>query len=94
MIIAHSCTKCSHADYHRESRSGGRNAHCPLPCGCQPCEPGESTLRPTFGPAGQVIERIIPPGGKGEGNYLSACGCQGCKALFELLSQTVTAGAS
>lgn len=65
---------------------------CPLPCGCAQCEPGESTLRPTFGPAGQVVERIIPPGERGEGNHLSACGCQECKDLYELLSQTVTAG--
>ncbi|MFB4280790.1 hypothetical protein ACBJ59_36260 [Nonomuraea sp. MTCD27] len=94
MIIAHSCTQCGCADFHRDDRRGGRTAYCPEPCKCQNCTPGEATLRPTYDRAGDVIERIIPPGGKSEGSYIVACSCTECHGLYELLTATVTAEAS
>ncbi len=94
MIIAHTCTGCGCADFHRDDRRGGRTTFCPDPCNHQNCTPGESTLRPTFDGKDQVIERIIPPGERSEGGYINACSCDECKGLYELLTQTVTAEAS
>lgn len=94
MIIAHSCTTCGCADFHRDDRRGGRTTYCPDPCNCPSCTPGESTLRPTFGTDGNVIDRIIPPGEKSYGGYIVTCACDECKGLFELLAQSVTANAS
>jgi hypothetical protein len=87
MIIAHICTVCGCADFHRDDRQGGRTTYCPPACNCPACTPGEATLRPTFDSRGQVVERIIPPGEKSEGGYIVACSCDDCKGLYELLNQ-------
>lgn len=93
MIIAHTCTKCGHADFHRHDNRGGRNPDCPIPCGCLGCTPGESTLRPTFDRRGDVVERIIPPGERSVGGYIAACSCQECKDLYASLTKDlVSAG--
>jgi hypothetical protein len=89
VIIAHTCSQCGHADFHRDDRRGGRTTYCPEPCTCKNCTPGEPTLRPTFDSNDQVIERIIPPGEAG--GYIVACGCAECRGLYELLTQTVSA---
>lgn len=94
MIIAHTCTLCGHADFHRDDRRGGHTPYCPDPCNCQNCTPGEATLRPTFDDQARVIERIIPPGEKSQGGYIVACNCAECRGLYELLTTTVTAEAS